>query len=54
MLIGPKGVGKSTFARYVANLLMIDYEKVGFLDIDPGQPERTAPGLVSVTTLRTL
>ena len=51
--IGPKGVGKSTFARYVANLLMIDYEKVGSLDIDPGQPERTAPGLVSVTTLRT-
>ena len=51
--IGPKGVGKSTFARYVANLLMIDYEKVGFLDIDPGQPERTAPGLVSVTTLLT-
>ena len=51
--VGPKGVGKSTFARYVANLLLIDYQKVGFLDIDPGQPERTAPGLVSVTTLQT-
>jgi polynucleotide 5'-hydroxyl-kinase GRC3/NOL9 len=51
--VGPKGVGKSTFARYVSNLLLIDYKKVGFLDIDPGQPERTAPGLVSVTTLQT-
>ena len=51
--VGPKGVGKSTFARYVANLLLIDYQKVGFLDIDPGQPERTAPGLISVTTLQT-
>ena len=50
--IGPKGVGKSTFARFVANALVSRRGACAWLDLDCGQPELTAPGLVSLTYLR--
>lgn len=50
--VGPKGVGKSTFARFVANGLVSRGGACAWLDLDCGQPELTAPGLVSLTYLR--
>lgn len=59
MLCGPKSSGKSTFAKLLVNrLLAVSVEdskatnnrnaKVAFLDLDPGQPEYSAPGQLSL------
>ncbi|BGP57906.1 Polynucleotide 5'-hydroxyl-kinase grc3 [Rhodotorula sphaerocarpa] len=49
---GPKRAGKSTFAKFLAHELLDRFEAVAYLDTDLGQPEFTAPGLVSLTVLR--
>lgn len=57
-IIGPKGSGKSTFARMLANTLLTARAPRGatpsclWLDLDPGQPEFSAPGTVSLCQLR--
>lgn len=63
MICGPKGSGKSTFGRILANsLLNINHDPrssnrrgldgVAFLDLDPGQPEYSPPGEISLFHLR--
>lgn len=50
LLTGPKESGKSTFARLLTNtLLTTSYNQVAYLDLDPGQPEFTPPGLISLS-----
>lgn len=50
-LCGGKGVGKSTFLRYAINRLLVKYAKIRVVDLDPGQPEFTISGCVSVHTI---
>ncbi|KAJ1259121.1 hypothetical protein BS78_10G129200 [Paspalum vaginatum] len=45
---GPGNSGKSAFSRLMLNTLIARYKKVGYLDIDVGQPEFTPPGFVSL------
>ena len=59
MVCGPKGSGKSTFCRLLANALssITPITKQGantvvYLDIDPGQPEYSPPGELSLIGLR--
>jgi len=65
MVCGPKGAGKSTFCRMLANALLPKvpkthqdgvqsqgYDTVGFLDLDPGQPEFSPPGELSLLKLK--
>jgi polynucleotide 5'-hydroxyl-kinase GRC3/NOL9 len=55
-LCGPKSSGKSTFGRVLANRLMTDrggvkskpWSSVMVLDLDPGQPEYSPPGVISL------
>ncbi|TYZ58715.1 hypothetical protein PybrP1_004090 [[Pythium] brassicae (nom. inval.)] len=51
VVCGAKGVGKSTFCRYLVNRLLAHYGAVAFLDTDLGQSELTPPGLVSLHAL---
>nr|CCA14231.1 conserved hypothetical protein [Albugo laibachii Nc14] len=53
VVCGAKGVGKSTFCRYLINQLLSEHPVVAFLDTDLGQPELTPPGLVSLHGLTT-
>ncbi|RLN98742.1 hypothetical protein BBJ28_00005347 [Nothophytophthora sp. Chile5] len=53
IVCGAKGVGKSTFCRYVVNRLLAHFGTVAFLDTDLGQSELTPPGLVSLHALTT-
>ena len=49
---GGKGVGKSTFVRWMANrLLATSTARVVYLDLDPGQREFGLPGYISLTVL---
>ncbi|PRW58709.1 polynucleotide 5 -hydroxyl-kinase NOL9 [Chlorella sorokiniana] len=48
VVCGAKKVGKSTFARFLLNSLLARHGCVAYLDTDCGQPEFTAPGLVSL------
>lgn len=48
VVCGAKGVGKSTFCRFLINRLLSQHTAVAFLDTDLGQPELTPPGLVSL------
>ncbi|RLN92736.1 hypothetical protein DYB28_010502 [Aphanomyces astaci] len=48
LVCGAKGVGKSTFSRYVVNRLLNVYPMVAYLDTDVGQPELAAPGVLSL------
>ncbi|KAF7236188.1 Polynucleotide 5'-hydroxyl-kinase NOL9 [Varanus komodoensis] len=48
---GPKSVGKSTFNRYLINLLLNRLPCVEFLDCDLGQPEFTPPGCISLVNV---
>lgn len=62
LVCGPKASGKSTFSRYLLNHLLssdpgledgyINTDGVAFLDLDPGQPEFTPMGQVSLAYLR--
>lgn len=59
LVCGPKSSGKSTFGRLLANRLSTGiskpgtrtWERVGILDLDPGQPEYTPPGIVALTVI---
>ncbi len=59
IVCGPKSSGKSTFSRLLANRLLTDETRlksktpprVAFLDIDPGQPEFSTPGTLSLVHL---
>ena len=58
-LCGPKSSGKSTFGRLLANRLITDrggsrnkpWSSVMVLDLDPGQPEYSPPGVVSLSKI---
>ncbi|KAK4232013.1 hypothetical protein QBC38DRAFT_506404 [Podospora fimiseda] len=58
-LCGPKSSGKSTFGRLLANRLITDragsrsnpWTPILLLDIDPGQPEFSPPGVISLVKL---
>ncbi|KAL5343409.1 hypothetical protein BJX70DRAFT_354101 [Aspergillus crustosus] len=62
LVCGPKASGKSTFARYLLNHLLspapqtesnyYNTDGVAFLDLDPGQPEFSPMGQVSLAHLR--
>lgn len=55
LVCGPKSSGKSTFSRLMANRLVTSrggnkdrvWPGVSILDIDPGQPEFSPPGVIS-------
>ena len=59
LVCGPKGTGKSTFCRFLVNHLLSSTQRqkegtntVKFLiDLDPGQPEFSAPGQISLTQI---
>ncbi|XP_072833828.2 polynucleotide 5'-hydroxyl-kinase NOL9 [Pogona vitticeps] len=48
LVCGPKSVGKSTFNRYLINLLLNRLPCVEYLECDLGQPEFTPPGCISL------
>jgi polynucleotide 5'-hydroxyl-kinase GRC3/NOL9 len=57
VICGPKSSGKSTFSRLLTNRLLtssthqrID-SSIAFLDLDPGQPEFSPPGQISLILL---
>ncbi|KAK4131405.1 hypothetical protein BT67DRAFT_458017 [Trichocladium antarcticum] len=60
-LCGPKSSGKSTFGRLLANRFITDrggarnrpWSSVMVLDLDPGQPEYSPPGVVSLSRIST-
>lgn len=51
LICGAKGVGKSTFLRYLTNRLLSSDEMEGMLilDADVGQPELTPPGVLGLS-----
>jgi hypothetical protein len=51
MQCGKKHVGKSTLMRFLVNVLWSKFGKVAVLDCDLGQPELTAPGLISLSVV---
>lgn len=59
LVCGPKSSGKSTFSRLLANRLVTAMSSnkqrvwpgVALLDIDPGQPEFSPPGVISLVHL---
>ena len=58
MVCGAKSTGKSTYVRYLINNLLSDCEQNGgfngeiaLLDCDVGQPEFSAPGMVTLTII---
>ncbi|CAH0553680.1 unnamed protein product [Brassicogethes aeneus] len=51
MIVGGKGVGKSTFLRYSINKLLEVFSRVRVIDLDPGQSEFTVPGCLSILTV---
>lgn len=64
MICGPKSSGKSTLTRYLANSILVRAARpvrsedlahdlgVALLDLDPGQPEFSPPGGISLHHLR--
>ncbi|CAG8961297.1 hypothetical protein HYFRA_00013758 [Hymenoscyphus fraxineus] len=57
LITGPKSSGKSTFARLLTNKLLSTHayaktQGLALLDLDPGQPEYSLPGNLSLTHLR--
>ena len=64
IVCGPKGSGKSTFSRILMNNILtkappytrsnsqLRSDGVALLDLDPGQPEFSPPGEISLTHLR--
>lgn len=51
LICGKKNVGKSTLLKYLTNVLLSKTDKVCLIDLDLGQPELTAPGIVSLNVL---
>uniref|UniRef100_A0A8C2T7S3 Polynucleotide 5'-hydroxyl-kinase NOL9 n=1 Tax=Coturnix japonica TaxID=93934 RepID=A0A8C2T7S3_COTJA len=51
MVCGPKSIGKSTFNRYLINLLLNHLPSVEYMECDIGQTEFTPPGCVSLSTV---
>lgn len=51
MIIGGKGVGKSTFLRYSINKNLQQFEKILLIDLDIGLPEMFVPQTVSATII---
>jgi polynucleotide 5'-hydroxyl-kinase GRC3/NOL9 len=58
LVCGPKGSGKSSFAKYLLNMFLTMprssnelSQDVAFLDLDPGQPEYSPPGDISLMSL---
>lgn len=51
LVCGGKGVGKSTMVRHLINRLLSQegMNKIALLDCDAGQPEFSAPGILSLT-----
>lgn len=57
VITGSKGTGKSTFARTLVNKLLTfstPYTSIAYLDCDPGQPEFSPPGFLSLHLLTTI
>lgn len=60
LVCGPKGSGKSSFSRMLVNAILSKPNKesqssdqmAALLDLDPGQPEFSPPGEVSLTEMR--
>ena len=59
MVCGPKGAGKSSFCRIISNSLLSRGQatqervnRVAFIDLDPGQPELSPPGELSLVILQ--
>nr|CAD7605827.1 unnamed protein product [Timema genevievae] len=52
VVCGGKGVGKSTFLRYMVNSSLTRHDAVLFLDVDPGQSEFSVPGCVSAVIVK--
>ena len=59
MVCGPKGAGKSSFCRIISNSLLSRGQateerinRVAFIDLDPGQPEFSPPGELSLVMLQ--
>lgn len=59
MVCGPKGTGKSTLVRLMVNRLLTAnpspnglIDRVFLLDLDPGQPEYSPPGHLSLVVLQ--
>lgn len=48
LVCGGKGVGKSTFIRFMLEQLQSKYKGVCRLEADCGQPDHTAPGVLSL------
>ncbi|XP_032057582.1 polynucleotide 5'-hydroxyl-kinase NOL9 [Aythya fuligula] len=51
MVCGPKSIGKSTFNRYLINLLLNHLPSVEYMECDIGQTEFTPPGCVSLSSV---
>ena len=52
LVCGAKGVGKSTYLRYMINrMLSASCTRVAVLDLDSGQPELSPPGLLTLNIL---
>ncbi len=51
MIIGGKGVGKSTLLRYLINKNLQEFEKLLLIDLDIGLPEMFVPQTVSATII---
>ncbi|KAL7978578.1 hypothetical protein Chor_005560, partial [Crotalus horridus] len=52
LVCGPKSIGKSTFNRYLMNLLLNCLPCLEYLECDLGQPEFTPPGCISLVNVR--
>ncbi|KAK3755025.1 hypothetical protein QZH41_011062 [Actinostola sp. cb2023] len=53
LICGGKGVGKSTFARFVMNSLLNSCSEVCYLECDVGQTELTPPTILSLNRVTT-
>eukprot|EP00792_Barthelona_sp_PAP020_P005982 TRINITY_DN2870_c0_g1_i1.p1 TRINITY_DN2870_c0_g1~~TRINITY_DN2870_c0_g1_i1.p1 ORF type:complete len:519 (+),score=120.02 TRINITY_DN2870_c0_g1_i1:33-1559(+) len=51
--LGSRNSGKSTFLRFLTNILLQTNEYVYYIDTDPGQTEFSASGFLSLTRIET-
>ena len=52
-IAGPKNTGKSSLSRYLVNRFLTRGQRVAYLECDPGQPEFTPAGLLSLNIITT-